>query len=125
MALDSRWIDALFAKLGLRYGAAFARQWPEADLGAVKADWAEVLDGTSGEAIAYALRFLHPDRPPNALQFRDQCRRMPSNDAMPRLPAPAERADPERVKQLVAKAKQALANRHAMAGQRAGDRDAA
>ena len=55
MALQSSWVDALFARLALRYGAAFLRQWPDVDVVVLKPDWAEVLDGVSGHAIAYAL----------------------------------------------------------------------
>ena len=49
MALPSSWVDHLFARLTVRYGAAFLRQWPDTDLAVVKADWADVLDGVRGE----------------------------------------------------------------------------
>ena len=86
--LPSRWVDELFERLGVRYGAAFMRQWPDADPAAVKADWANVLSGFGAhpDAIAYALENL-PERPVNALQFRELCRRAPAPNA-PRLPAP-------------------------------------
>jgi hypothetical protein len=86
MPLQASWVDNLFARLTVRYGAAFLRQWPDADLAVVKADWADVLDGCRGESIGYALRYL-PNTPPNALQFRDVCRRAPEPE-LPRLPAP-------------------------------------
>ena len=88
MPLSATWTDALFAKLSVRYGAAFLRQWPDADPAHVKADWAEVLDGFDGESIGYALRYL-PINPPNAIQFRETCRRAPRAD-VPALPAPAD-----------------------------------
>lgn len=77
MPLPSSWVDALFAKLTVRWGAAFMRQWPDADPAHVKSDWAEALDGVSGDSIAYALRYL-PTAPCNALAFRDVCRRAPA-----------------------------------------------
>ena len=88
MPLKQSWVDHLFAKLSVRYGAAFLRQWPDADPALVKADWAEVLDGLSRESLAYALRYL-PNAPPNAMQFRDLCRRASAPDVQ-RLPAPTE-----------------------------------
>lgn len=103
MALQARWVDGLFGRLVLRYGAAFLRQWPDAEIDAVKADWADVLDGTPGDGIAYALRNL-PGAPLNALQFRALCRAAPRPD-VPALPGPELRADPARVRALVAGAR--------------------
>lgn len=99
MPLPTSWADHLFAKLGVRYGAAFLRQWTDTDPALVKADWAEVLDGTSGDAIGYALRNL-PDRPMNATQFRDLCRRAPVA-ATQALPAPDVKADPSRLAEIL------------------------
>ena len=101
MALPASWIDHLFGRLQLRYGAAFLRQWADADLDALKADWADVLDGTRGEAISYALRYL-PERPVNAMQFRDICRRAPA-PTQQALPPPKEAADPGRVAQIMSR----------------------
>ena len=58
MPLPELWVDHLFAKLSVRWGAAFMRQWPDTDPALVKADWSEVLDGCGGDSIAYALRYL-------------------------------------------------------------------
>lgn len=85
MPLPLRWVDELFAKLSVSYGDAFPRQYDGMDLALVKANWAEVLDGFKGASIAYGLRNL-PQRPPNAMQFRDLCRNAP--DTTPRLPPP-------------------------------------
>ena len=87
--LPTRWADELFGRLSLRYGAAFLAQYRDLDLDAVKADWADVLDGFERfpEAIKHALTVLPADRPPNALQFRDACRRAP-RPAQLALPAP-------------------------------------
>lgn len=101
MPLQTSWVDHLFAKLTVRYGAAFLRQWPDADPALVKADWAEVLDGVRGDSLSYTLRYL-PAAPPNAIQFRDLCRRAPAPHQL-QLPAPAPSADPERVQRIMAR----------------------
>jgi len=106
MPLPARWVDHLFAKLTVRYGSAFMRQWPGADIEFVKSDWADVLDGTSAESIAYALQYLPSERPPNAMQFRDLCRRAPAGK--PALPPPSVRADDSVVAAAVATASSAI-----------------
>lgn len=99
MPLPASWVDALFGRLTVRWGAAFSRQYGDADPGAVKADWADVLGGLSGDAIAYALRYL-PAEPCTATRFRDIARLMPP----PTLPALTDdtRADPARVQSALA-----------------------
>lgn len=94
MPLNNSWIDRIFGRLAIRYGAAFVRQWPDLDIDAVKADWADVLDGMPGEAIGYALSYL-PDTPPNVSQFKALCNRAPRAEVK-QLAAPP--ADPEGVK---------------------------
>jgi len=100
MPLLASWVDHLFAKLSVRWGAAFMRQWPDTDPDLVKADWAEVLDGVTGASLSYALRYL-PAAPCNAVQFRELCRRAPEA-AAPALAAPEVKADPERVRSVLA-----------------------
>ena len=90
MQMRSDWIDALFDRLAVRYGALFTRQYDGIDLAAVKADWAGMLGGLSGAALRYGLANLAP-LPPNAIQFRDICLRAPA-EFKPMLEAP--RADP-------------------------------
>lgn len=102
MPIPASWVEQLHARLQVRYGVAFARQYEDLDPELVKSDWADVLDGFDRASIAYALRFLPAERPPTALQFRDQCRRAPRGDAVASLPPPADRADPERVRALLA-----------------------
>lgn len=90
MQMRSDWIDALFDRLAVRYGALFTRQYDGIDLAAVKADWAGMLGGLSGAALRYGLANL-ASLPPNAMQFRDICARAPVE-----FPAAlaAPRADP-------------------------------
>jgi AcrR family transcriptional regulator len=99
MSLRESWVDELFRRLTLRYGAAFLRQYEDIPLSDVKADWRDVLAGFDGESIGYALRYLPTERPPNVLQFRDICRRAPSPEQVPKLEAP--KPDPNRVAQLL------------------------
>lgn len=100
MPLPELWVDHLFAKLSVRWGAAFMRQWPDTDPALVKADWSEVLDGCGGDSIAYALRYL-PTAPCNALAFRDLCRRAP-RETQQAITDDRPPADPERVRSIIA-----------------------
>lgn len=101
----SAWIDSLFARLAVRYGTGWTRMWEGFDIGAVKADWSDVLDRVRPESISYALRYLPADRPPTATQFRDICRRAP--EALPpQLPAP--KVEDAVVKAAVSKALAAI-----------------
>lgn len=80
MALPSRWVDSLFAKLTVTYGQDFLRRWEGVPMESVKADWAEALGGYEQhpEAIAFALTILDPAKPPTVLQFAELCRRAPA-----------------------------------------------
>lgn len=110
MPLPQRWVEHLFAKLSVRYGVAFLRQYGDADPALVRADWAEVLDGTSGTSLSYALRYL-PSTPPHALQFRDMCRRAPAPEA-PRIAHEATPADHARVLAIVGQLTRPAASAH-------------
>lgn len=102
MSLPAAWVDALFHRLAVRYGASFSRQWEGLDMAAIKADWAEELGyyAEHPQAIAGALRELPTDFPPNAMQFRALCAK--ALPAVPALPAPDVHAEPERVRRLIA-----------------------
>lgn len=108
MSLPAAWVDHLFAKLGARYGVAFTRQYADVDPAMVKADWAEVLSGLSGDGIAYGLQHIPADRPPNAAQFRALCVARPAAD-VPRLPSP--KASPDRVRAALRSLKQVGSDR--------------
>ena len=103
MPLPASWIDHLFAKLSVRYGAAFMRQYTDLDPALVKADWSDLLGGCDGPSLGYALRYLPTDRPPNAMQFRDICRRAPVPELVA-LPAVESVIDPQRVRALIEQA---------------------
>jgi hypothetical protein len=102
--LEPKWIDALFARLTVRYGSAFLNRWTSVgvDLDLVKADWAQELAGFNQwpEAIKYALEHLDAEKPPTAQQFRAIALKAPRPDR-PALPEPL--ADPDRVKTEITK----------------------
>lgn len=81
-------IEAIFAKLAVRYGAAWLRQWEGVDIALVKGDWAEELRGFQHdlEPLRYALRHL-PARCPNVGEFAALARCSPPPE-VPRLEAP-------------------------------------
>lgn len=90
MPLPSSWVDSLFARLSVRYGAAWLRMWEGIDIAAVKADWAKELGefATTPDAIAYGLDHLPTERPPNVSQFRVLCRQAVIRPVYQALPAP-------------------------------------
>jgi hypothetical protein len=101
MSLPSKAIDRLFDRLSATYGSEWINRWQGLDGQAVKSLWAHELSGFSTrlDAIAWALENL-PSRSPNVIEFRNLCRSAPQPE-MPRLPEP--KADPERLKQELAK----------------------
>ena len=93
-------IDAIFAKLAVRYGAVWMRQWDGLDMNLVKSDWGSELSGFASnlEPLRYALRNL-PERCPNVGQFRAIANCCPA-PAVALLEAPA--ANPVKVAQAMA-----------------------
>lgn len=63
-------VDAVLAKLAVRYGAAFSRQYADLRPELVRADWTEALGGLTTAQVRTAIENLPADRPPNAGQFR-------------------------------------------------------
>lgn len=103
MSLPIKAVDRLFERLGLTYGSQWSRMWEGVPIAEVKSSWAhELASYASAErmtAIVWALDNL-PERCPNAIEFRNLCRRAPMPEA-PKLPEP--KADPERLKAELAK----------------------
>lgn len=81
-------MDAIFAKLAIRYGASWLRQWESVDIALVKADWAEELGGFARnlEPLRYALSNL-PERCPSVGEFKALANRCPPPE-FKQLPAP-------------------------------------
>lgn len=94
MPFPSNWLDSLFARFAVRYGAAWMRQWDGVDIAAVKADWAEELSGyeTNPDAIKYAIQHLPVDYPPKVGEFLALCHAAPR----PEVPwLTVEKSDPK------------------------------
>lgn len=100
MSLQPELIDMVFTKLTLVYGRDFLARWEGLNLSDVKNDWAHELSGFEKhpQAIAYGLKNLPMDKPPNALQFRALCRKVPPPE-FEALPAP--KADQEKVRAML------------------------
>lgn len=96
MSLPSQWVDRIFLRLIGIYGAQFKAKFSVVENGVdvgmenAKENWAHELRNYSDkpEAIAYALDHLPVERAPNALEFRDACRRCPAKEvaALPYRP---------------------------------------
>lgn len=83
-----RWVERLFARMQVRYGNAWSRQWAGIDPAAVKADWASVLGSLyerNPNALVYGLDNL-PDTVPSVTAFLRLCAQAPSETRA--LPAP-------------------------------------
>lgn len=94
--LPTHWVDKIFHALTMLYGRDFLGRWEGVPIDEVKAHWAEVLGCfvARPEAIKYALKNLHENKSPTALDFRAVCLRCPT-PVLVALDAPA--ADPARV----------------------------
>lgn len=103
MPLPLEWIDSLFARMAVRYGASWLAKWNGIDIAAVKSDWAQELEGfaSNPDAIKYGLVNLPLDFPPNAAQFKAICMNRP--DIAP-LSLAEGKAKPESVAKVNAKA---------------------
>ncbi len=104
MALPDAWLDHLFGKMLVRYGDAWLRKWDSIPIAEVRADWGRVLDGMTGNDIAYGLQYMSPEFPPTATAFLAVCKqRHRWGDASPvceRLPAPPTTVNHEAVARL-------------------------
>lgn len=103
MSLSTRVIDKLFDTLGAYYGASWDRSLGATPIADAKTAWGNLLQGYASKErmhdIAWALDNL-PDRPPNAIEFRNLCRRSPVGDLVA-LSAP--KIDPAKVAAELAK----------------------
>lgn len=114
-----RWVDKLFARLQVRYGNAWSRQWAGIDADAVKADWASVLGQLyerNPKAIVYGLDNL-PDTLPSVTAFLKLCANAPSEQKQ--LPAPV--ADKAFASEVAGKIKAAVQANPERSGCREGE----
>jgi hypothetical protein len=101
MSLSAQATERVFARLMGTYGRDFSARYEGSDANTVRSIWAHELEGFSHDlpSIAWALEHL-PERPPNAIEFRNLCRHAPQAET-PRLDAP--KADQARVNAELAK----------------------
>ena len=103
MSLPLAWVDRIWAKLTVTYGAGFLNRWRDMEanaLNAVKSDWMHELSAfeNAPHAIAFALDNL-PEKPLNVIEFKNLCRQAPRLE-IPQLEAP--KANPEIVAKVLA-----------------------
>jgi hypothetical protein len=124
MSLPNAWVEALFARLAVRYGRSWLSHWEGVEMSAVKADWADQLAHyrSDSASIRYALDNLDPVKPPSVLQFRELCRRAPVV-AIPQLLPP--NLPPQRAEEVREKLQEAFESilGHACASDRQWARD--
>lgn len=72
--MDSRTIDAIHARMLVRYGSKWINMWAGVDMEMIKADWALELESVRRDQVLFALDHLPPEFPPTAGQFRALCR---------------------------------------------------
>lgn len=101
MSLPFQAVERLFDRLTATYGRQFLNLYEGVEANAIKASWSHELSGFASnlQAVAWALENL-PERAPNAIEFRNLCRRAPAPE-VPRLPDPP--ADPQRIRAELAK----------------------
>jgi hypothetical protein len=112
MEPSSTTITELFDKLLTRYGSAWRAKYAGISTLAVAADWAEQIGRFDRRAIQHALDNL-PEFVPTSHQFRELCLRAPAQTDIenPWERIAAGRADPERVRAIVADLRAGFAHR--------------
>ncbi|WP_298929174.1 hypothetical protein [uncultured Ramlibacter sp.] len=114
MSLPLQAVDRLFTRLTATYGRQFLDLYEGLDSNAIKTSWAHELSGytTRLADVAWALENL-PERAPNAIEFRNLCRKAPTTDTVA-LPAPP--ADPARIRSELEKLRPLIAAARAVGG---------
>ena len=95
-------VDAIFAKMMVRYGASWTSKWDGVPIHAVKRDWANELEGLSRAQLEYGMNNLPPDYPPTVLGLREVCIDAPEPE-FKQLPSPPR--DAKKAAALAAAAK--------------------
>lgn len=98
-------VDHVFTVLAATYGSAWDRSLGNAPISDIKTAWAFQLSQfthstPAKRSILWALRNL-PDTVPRAIDFRNLCRQAPEQEVL--ALANEVKADPERVREAIAK----------------------
>lgn len=115
--LPLAWVERIFSRLDNIYGNDFTGKFSrvvdgqEIGLPSAMQVWAEELGTFSDwpEAIAHALKHL-PERPPNAIQFRELCRHAPARSNGQMITQQPTAEDRERAKENIRKIREMLNN---------------
>ncbi len=110
--LDQKWVAEIFKRLLGIYGAQFKNKFSSLENGvdvgilAAKDIWAQELGtfGSRPESIAWALDNLPTDHAPNAVEFKELCRRAPRKQLHEALECKHIKADPEKVAEFTEQA---------------------
>lgn len=116
MSLSINLIDRIFVRLTGIYGSQFTSKFRHVEGGVdvgmanAKETWAHELRnfGDKLESIAYALDHLPTDHAPNAIEFRDICRRAPAKVIEQRLEYKPTAEDIARNREMSHKAAEAV-----------------
>ena len=77
--------DYIFSVMSAIYGARFISHWSEVDPMLVRKIWKETLGNflLRKRVLDYALKNLHPEKPPSAIAFRELCNAAPPEPFVP------------------------------------------
>jgi hypothetical protein len=116
MSLPIEWVEKIFSRLQGVYGNSFTAKYStgihdgvDSGIENAKRTWCDELAGfkTWPEAIGYALKHL-PEKAPNAIEFREVCRRAPK-EQKPALEYKPTEEELTRQKEMARKAACAVA----------------
>jgi hypothetical protein len=106
MKLKKVWIDRIFERLAGIYGLQFSAKFPNTE--EAKGVWATELGAYDSrpDAIQFALDNLPIDHAPNALEFREICRRAPRDE--PKAVRDDTPSNPEKAAEFARKAERLM-----------------
>jgi len=81
--MPNTWIEAIHAKLHLRYPQQWSTAIEGLDEDALITEWQNVLTGLTGLQVKYGLDMWTGDFPPNVQQFRKLCKAAPEQPPQP------------------------------------------
>lgn len=108
-------LDQVMRRMSATYGRRFRQQYEGISDSDVRAVWARELAGYEKRPAVFAWAFENmPEDPPNAIAFRNLCRRAPQETAATALAAPP--VDPKRAAEVLAQARAIFATERVCGG---------
>lgn len=105
MPLPLEVVDEIHKSLSVAWGQRFMALYDGVPDEALRADWAQVLDGITPRQLQFALDNLPGGRPMDAREFRALCVRCPAEQDQLALPDMAPRPAPEMLRDKLAQLK--------------------